>query len=340
MSLLSHVASYIVRPKIQHLILHLTDKCNLRCRHCFVDLRQTNTIPLSKVKELAKNLGSILWLDISGGEPFILDELPELIAPFDCQFLQIPTNGHYPEVIESIVPKILKTTRARETVISVSIEGFREEHQRIRRNKENFDLAIESLRVLRRIADENPHLKLKCNTVITNDNFDRLTEFMRFMQDNKLIDFHSVIMLRGDPKNPNIELPCIDKLKAKRPEIFEILERYLWGSGIFKRTLLRKYYRLLWDVSLANLEQQTQVIPCTAGKAHLVVWANGYVSSCELLPPVGNVFEQSLPEILNGERMKAQLKYIHEKQCFCTHNCVMLDSIFFNPMNYLKLLFR
>jgi MoaA/NifB/PqqE/SkfB family radical SAM enzyme len=292
------------------------------------------------VKELAKNLGSILWLDISGGEPFILDELSELIAPFNCQFLQIPTNGHYPGIIGSIVPKILKTTRARETIISVSIEGFREEHQRIRRNKENFDLAIESLRVLRRIADKNPHLRLKCNTVITNDNFDRLTEFMRFMQDSKLIDFHSVIMLRGDPKNPNIELPYIGKLKAKRPEIFEILERYLRGSGIFKRTLLRKYYRLLWDVSLANLEQQTQVIPCTAGKTHLVVWANGYVSSCELLPPVGNVFEQSLPEILNGERMKAQLKYIREKQCFCTHNCVMLDSIFFNPMNYLKLLFR
>ena len=169
MSLLSHVASYIVRPKIQHLLLHLTDKCNLRCRHCFVNLRQTNAIPVSKAKELAKDLGSILWLDISGGEPFILDELPELITPFDCDFLQIPTNGHYPETIAAMVPKILRTTRAHETIISVSIEGFREEHQRIRRNKENFDLAFESLSILRRIADGNPHLRVKCNTVITNE---------------------------------------------------------------------------------------------------------------------------------------------------------------------------
>jgi MoaA/NifB/PqqE/SkfB family radical SAM enzyme len=303
-------------------------------------MKQTYVIPLPKAEELAGNLGSILWLDISGGEPFLLDELPELIAPFNCEFLQVPTNGYYPQKIADMVPKILKTTRACETIVSVSLEGFREEHQRIRGNKESFDLAFESLRVLRKIADSNPHLRVKCNTVITNDNFDRLIEFMRFIQDSKLVDFHSVIMLRGDSRNPEIELPYIDKLKSKRPEIFEILDKYLWGSGIFKRILLRKYYHLLWDVSFATLEKQTQVIPCIAGKTHLVIWANGDVSSCELLPPVGNVFEQPLPEILSGERMKSQLKYIHEKRCYCTHNCVMLDSIFFNPGNYLKLLFR
>jgi MoaA/NifB/PqqE/SkfB family radical SAM enzyme len=295
---------------------------------------------LPKAEELAGDLGSILWLDVSGGEPFLLDELPELIEPFDCEFLQIPSNGHYPETIAAAVPKILRTTRARETVISISIEGFREEHQQIRRNKDNFDLAFESLKVLRRIADENRHLRVKCNTVITNDNFERLIEFMRFMQDSALVDFHSVIMLRGDSRNPEIKLPYIDKLKHKRREIFEILDKYLWGSGIFKRTMLRKYYRLLWDISLDSLEGRTQAIPCIAGKAHLVIWANGDVSSCELLPPVGNVFEQPLPEILKGEQMKTQLKYIREKRCFCTHNCVMLDSVFFNPRNYLKLLLR
>jgi len=45
-----------------------------------VERTHAHTLPVLKAKELAEDLASFLWMDVSGGEPFILDELPELIS--------------------------------------------------------------------------------------------------------------------------------------------------------------------------------------------------------------------------------------------------------------------
>lgn len=338
MSLVSHVAANLINPRIRHLILHVTDKCNLRCNHCFVDHQRSNTITVQKVCEVAESIGPIFWLDIGGGEPFLLQNLSELVAPFDCEILGIPSNGYFPEKLQSSVPEILRGSRGRNTVISVSIEGFREEHERLRKDSRSFDLAFESLRVLRKIADDFPHLSVKCNTVITNQNVDRVVPFMQFMRDSGLIDFHSVIMLRGNPNEPGLFLPQFEKLIKIRPDIFRILDSYLQGSSLIKRKFLMKYYRMLWDVSLGNLMHQTQTVPCAGGQVHIVVWANGDVSSCELLPPVGNINSNSIDEIIKSDLLKDQVESVRNKMCYCTHNCVMLDSILFNPANYPRLL--
>lgn len=338
MSLPLRVISHVFRPRVQHLIFHVTDRCNLRCRHCFVDLTEKNTMTPATASQIAEQIGSLLWLDIGGGEPFLLDELPQLIEPFDCEVLGIPTNAHRPDEIEAMAPKILAATKAKDVVISVSIEGFREDHNEIRVNPKNYDLAFETLRRLHALSKREPRLRVKCNTVITNKNIDRLLEFMRFMRESRLVDFHSVVMLRGDPYKPEIELPYVGRLRAMRKDIFRILDSYLWGSGVLKRNFLRRYYRFLWDVSLDNLEQATQTIPCAGGTTHLVIWADGNVAPCELLPPIGNVHAAPLAEILASEAARRQVARIKAKECTCTHNCVMLDSILFNPRNYPGLL--
>ena len=34
---LSHFSNYLYKKKLKHLILHVTNHCNFRCSHCFVD---------------------------------------------------------------------------------------------------------------------------------------------------------------------------------------------------------------------------------------------------------------------------------------------------------------
>jgi hypothetical protein len=63
------------------------------------------------------------------------------------------------------------------------------------------------------------------------------------------------------------------------------------------------------------------------------VWADGTVSSCEMLGGVGNIAEQPFRDVLAGEPMQAQVRSIRNKECHCTHNCAMLTSILFNPAN-------
>jgi len=82
------------------------------------------------------------------------------------------------------------------------------------------------------------------------------------------------------------------------------------------------------------------VIPCLAGQYHAVVWGNGDVSSCEMLPAVGNIKDQDFAEVQASEKYRNQVEDIKAGKCYCTHNCAMLPSIFFNPKKLPNLLYQ
>jgi len=84
-------------------------------------------------------------------------------------------------------------------------------------------------------------------------------------------------------------------------------------------------------VSLKTIEERRQVVPCIAGEGHMVVMGDGTVSSCEMLPGVGNINDDTLSEIRRSPVFREQRRSIANMECHCTHNCAMLHSIFFNP---------
>ena len=115
-------------------------------------------------------------------------------------------------------------------------------------------------------------------------------------------------------------------------EIYDGLSAtYDYGQNNLSAHLLKNYHRYLWKTSIETLKQQTQVIPCLAGKSHMVVWGDGRVASCEMLPEVGNLKEKPLSQILESQELKEQVKSINNKKCHCTHNCAMITSVLYNP---------
>ena len=75
---------------------------------------------------------------------------------------------------------------------------------------------------------------------------------------------------------------------------------------------LKNYHRHMWKTSLETIEQKTQIIPCLAGKSSVVVWGNGDVSSCEMLPAVGNMDKQGLRSVLQSEKFENQINVQYE----------------------------
>lgn len=80
-------------------LLEVTDRCNLRCRFCFADNRQTRDPSPERVKDwiddIVRQTGGTL-LQLSGGEPTLRDDLPELVAyakQAGCPYVQLNTNG-------------------------------------------------------------------------------------------------------------------------------------------------------------------------------------------------------------------------------------------------------
>ena len=320
------------KPSIKHLILHVTNRCNMRCKHCFVDFNGSKReLTLDEIKSVSEKLPGLIWLDIGGGEPILRDDLEEIISLFNFKELAIPTNGWEAERIVEKLKRIHLMTSGR-LIIAVSLDGMQKTHDEIR-SPSSFERAIRTFNKLKEVDG----IRIKFNTVLCEKNYDEIISLMRFVR-GLGPDFHSILMLRGTPRDPLMHLPSSEKIKALEKDIYRIQQSYDYGrTGILSR-IQRNYQKYKRDLSLRILQEKRQVIPCLAGTFHLVIWPEGSLSVCELLPPVGNIREKNLEDLLNGVEIKKAVLSIRNGNCFCTHDCNMIENILLNPRSYSKLL--
>lgn len=82
------------------ILLEVTRRCNLHCRFCFADGSAQEADPAMEelkeaVRDIVRQCGRPL-LQLSGGEPTLRDDLPELIRfakEAGCSYVQLNTNG-------------------------------------------------------------------------------------------------------------------------------------------------------------------------------------------------------------------------------------------------------
>ena len=82
------------------------------------------------------------------------------------------------------------------------------------------------------------------------------------------------------------------------------------------------------------------MVPCRAGLLSAVVYANGDVSFCETLPPVGNLRTNSFMGIWRSKAATELRKNIKNKECYCTNEIFLWPSIIFQPFQLAKVLFH
>lgn len=79
-------------------LLEITERCNLHCKYCFADNQYGEDPSLDTVKGWLRDLvvpGKTL-VQLSGGEPTVREDLPEIIAyakEVGCKYVQLNTNG-------------------------------------------------------------------------------------------------------------------------------------------------------------------------------------------------------------------------------------------------------
>lgn len=322
----------LFRNRMQHVILHITDRCNLRCRSCFVQ-KQGREMSLDLARRIAAHLPPVRWLDIGGGEPFLHQDLVSICRLFPQSAITIPTNGQEPEHIRQVAQELSKTTCPPLT-LAVSLDGFESVNDAIR-GAGSFGKAVQTFHLLRSI----PGITLKINTVLCQANSDHLPAFMRFVHQLGP-DYHSLLLLRGTPADAELRLPPLERLEKITPEVLDILAMYDYGDrgNAVLRVLKKRYQRYLWHICLKTLKTQQCHVPCNAPLLHKVVYPDGSISMCELMPPVGNLLELGLPEA--EARMRAALNHYEQCNglCYCTHNCNMAENIQTHPPSIIAVL--
>ena len=104
-----------------YIIFFVTGRCNARCKMCFYEenmrrgIGADNELSLDEYEKISKNIKLINILGISGGEPFLRDDLSEIIKILykNCKPLvvDLPTNSYFTDRVVTQVEAIVSYCR-------------------------------------------------------------------------------------------------------------------------------------------------------------------------------------------------------------------------------------
>ncbi|MBI3385655.1 radical SAM protein, partial [Candidatus Gottesmanbacteria bacterium] len=130
--------------------LSVTMLCNSRCIHCDIwKNRGLDFLPVDVYKKLPDSLEMV---DITGGEPFLRPDIPEIVKTVRgaCPKARIliTTNGFLPAKIQKNIAAI----RAADPAIAfrISLDGWEETHEKVRGIPKAFALVQETLGILKK----------------------------------------------------------------------------------------------------------------------------------------------------------------------------------------------
>lgn len=173
------------------LTLSVNDWCNSRCKTCNV----WRNNPKEKIKEqltvkeyekIFENYGKVYWITITGGEPFLREDLSKIIKIiYDKSkpgIVTIATNGMVTNSIVSQTKEILDYCQNLKLVINVSLDGIGEQHDEIRGVKGSFKSAVRTLKELKKL--NHPRLIVGINTVISRHNVVDFPKIYSYIKNN------------------------------------------------------------------------------------------------------------------------------------------------------------
>ncbi|MDO8559301.1 MAG: radical SAM protein [bacterium] len=333
-------------------IFFITNKCNLRCKHCFYipNVVSAQEISFEQIQKLARSAkGSLKQITLTGGEPFLRNDLEDIIFAFaenGCEIVNIDTNGILIERIESFLKNTLAKTQIK-FIFILSLDGPSSVHDSIRGMPGSFEKTLKTLTLLSEYKQKYPKrfINIFVSTSINRLNAAYLPETISRIGSLKNIghEFNftrsTVLHTFGVPKdrlsgfdvNQDIVLN-IDEMK----KVFAYLDKEAWGEKNKTLTALINRQRMIEAIKI--LEKRGGDLACPAGKTELVVYPEGDVGICEMLKPLGNLKETDYDLIKFYGKYRQQFQA--KKSCSCTHDCNVLSSMRLSPQSLVEIVKR
>ncbi|MDH4027809.1 MAG: radical SAM protein [Nitrospirota bacterium] len=292
---------------------HLTERCNLRCRHCYQTGKGLQEMPLSGIRESINEISDTLtaWKDlygldfsssfnITGGEPFLRQDIFEVLAEIREKGFEIYllTNG-----------TLLNRSRAAALAglgvkgVQVSIEGPEKIHDPIR-GRNSFAASVNGIRDLL-----DAGLTVTMNMTLSALNAEYFPEMFRLSSDLGVQKLgFSRLVPSGMGRSMAKEMLGTEEVKALYNRIFSMdagAVEIVTGDPVATQS----------RISSVNNNGDVPLSGCAAGISGLTIMPDGTVLPCRRLPvPIGNIRNDSLRElwamsgVLNGLRDRNSYK--------------------------------
>lgn len=325
-------------------VLFLTNRCNLDCKMCFYSKREKrDELTTQEIETLAKSLPPQWYIMLTGGEPFLRDDMFEIAKAFyDQGALNIHISSNATLVDKTIagIEKIAEYAKDSHVILVSSIDGPKEVHDEIRLEGKSgsFDKTVYTLKELIKLKKRLPNIGVAANYTLSAFNQEYWKETIDYLRDEVGVDAVNIGLARGETKDKAAKDYNLENywkahrylIKTNRREYFAPLEKML---ALFKDTLqIENIYKIAANNPPKNYK-------CLAGRVFNVITETGDVHPCEMLPQkMGNLrdVDMDFMKLWKGEYAKKIRKYVEQGMCLCTYECAMTASLAasFNTIGY------
>ena len=208
------IAPLLGKCKTVELTYFVTEKCNMNCPHCFNQLKNTGTtgneLSVQEIDRFSKTLGPMMRLLLSGGEPFLREDLVDLCKTFirntDLLHLTIPTNASLPDKIYADTENIASSAPHTFIEIKISVDQIGAERDAFTRYPGGIEKMVETVQQLKRLQQKYKNIGLSAITTYVPENQDSFDSICSFVRETLEIDHHSVGLVRSfDEYSPDID---------------------------------------------------------------------------------------------------------------------------------------
>jgi radical SAM protein with 4Fe4S-binding SPASM domain len=288
-----------------HIQWHITNLCNLRCRHCYQDdFSKNKDLNWSGLKKVSQDIISALkeWdktacIHLTGGEPLLKPELFTLLKDLDQQStveeLGIITNGLL--MGGEMVRKLSGFSKLKK--MKISLDGGDSETNDSIRSKGSFEKVMQNLPLIKRIG----RFEIIFMFTVMKRNLKSLPSLLKLSQD---LGIDGLIIERFIP------------LGRGKESLNEVLSKEEWKEMI---GVLLDFFSIAdvnsflpyqaFQVSFNGEEPELLGAPCVIGKDGLCIMPDGEVFPCRRFPvSIGNLLDTPLKQIWEGSEILEKLR--------------------------------
>lgn len=286
----------------------VTYRCNAHCNMC--DCFKHPTRPEEEITlDTIRKLPEMAFTNITGGEPFIRRDLPEIVRELykKTDRIVISTNGYFSDRILALCDEFPQIG------IRISIEGLQPVNDAIRGIPDGFNRGYGTLKAL----VERKHPDVGFGMTVQDQNCHDLLPLYRLSEELGMefatATLHNSFYFRKlDNKIENVEEVCA-----------------CFGELI--QTLLRakspkKWFRAYFNHGLINyLYGNRRLLPCEMSEAGFFIDPYGDVLPCNGMAEkavMGSLIEQDWDSLWNSPQADA----VRDQVRHCERNCWMIGS--------------
>lgn len=347
MKILQYILPLIFRNKFTELTYFVTDRCNFRCKHCFMikELnKSSNELTTDEIKKMGKHISSMQRVHLGGGEPFMREDLAEIAVTvsntWNTAVVCIPTNGWRTEQIKSTVDYFGQNS-SKNLRLHFSINSLNEEMDVFCNTNGAFDRLFNSITQTKKISKLYPNISLIALLTYNDYNQDKFKELMSYAKNVLKLDDISIQLARSHGSyKPNL----------KTDEFEDILESEFSCAGNHS-TILTTYRKLVREATVDYENNPRMIVSCYSGKTRAVMAPNGDIYPCEHLGYpngadshkwlIGNIrdFDFNIHKLLKSRKSKEIREQILKNQCHCSHGIDLALNLLTSNRFKLKVLY-